>query len=263
VPVGRATGDLLIKLVTAAAVVTTAVVGAGFMILTATAAGAPTLTATPGHAPTVGALFNVSSTGALGSHFCTASVVDSPAGDLILTAAHCMTARSAGDVAFVPDYANGRMPYGVWMITRVFVDQAWSSSADPDDDFAFLVVSQRGSDASIQQFTGGEAVATGTPAGQRVTTAGYPDGAGTMVSCVNTVLAYSPTQFVFDCGGFADGTSGGPMLAGFIGPGSPGTVIGVIGGFEQGGDTPSVSYAARFSTDMAALYKTAVAAAGL
>jgi hypothetical protein len=32
-------------------------------------------------------------------------------------------------------------------------------------------------------------------------------------------------------------------------------VVGVIGGYEQGGLSPSVSYAARFETNMAALYK--------
>src|ERR1700731_2819824 len=38
--------------------------------------------------PAVGALFTTSK-GRLGQHFCTASVVDSPAGDLLMTAAHC------------------------------------------------------------------------------------------------------------------------------------------------------------------------------
>jgi hypothetical protein len=40
------------------------------------------------------------------------------------------------------------------------------------------------------------------------------------------------------------------------------TVIGVIGGYEQGGLTASVSYAAKFSTRMATLYQTAEAAGG-
>jgi hypothetical protein len=35
-------------------------------------------------------------------------------------------------------------------------------------------------------------------------------------------------------------------------------VIGVIGGYEQGGDTPSVSYSARFGQAVRNLYNTAV-----
>jgi V8-like Glu-specific endopeptidase len=253
---------LLTKLATAAAVVVAAVVGAGFMILTAPAVGAPTLNATAGQDQTVGALFTLTPAGALASHYCTASVVNSPSGNLVLTAAHCVSSHSVGEVAFVPDYSDGHMPYGIWMVTQVIVSQAWSSAADPDDDFAFLVVSQRGSKASVEQFTGGETIQTGTPPGRKVKVAGYPDGASTMISCINNATAYSPTQFVFDCGGFQDGTSGSPLLTGITAPGSPGIVIGVIGGFQQGGDTPAVSYAARFGTDMTALYKTAVAAAG-
>ena len=55
--------------------------------------------------PAVGALFTTSA-GKLGQHFCTASVVDSPAGDLVITAAHCVTGTS-GTVDFVPGYNRG------------------------------------------------------------------------------------------------------------------------------------------------------------
>lgn len=55
------------------------------------------------------------------------------------------------------------------------------------------------------------------------------------------------------------GTSGGPFLAGF-GPGTgEGTVAGVIGGYEQGGDIPAASYSAVFGPAVRALYETAVA----
>ncbi|HET9971168.1 MAG TPA: trypsin-like serine protease [Streptosporangiaceae bacterium] len=67
--------------------------------------------------PAVGTLFTRAS-GQLGQHFCTASVVDSPAGDLVMTAAHCMTGAS-GAVAFVPGYNHGSTPYGVWTVTKV------------------------------------------------------------------------------------------------------------------------------------------------
>ena len=38
-----------------------------------------------------------------------------------------------------------------------------------------------------------------------------------------------------------------------------GLVIGVIGGYQQGGDTPQVSYSAMLGTNAAALYQDAVA----
>lgn len=89
-----------------------------------------------GGVATVGALFTVNN-GKLGTHFCTASVVHSLHGDLAVTAAHCVTGNT-GQIVFVPGYANGTEPYGVWQVTAIYTDQAWQSSADPDDDVAFL-----------------------------------------------------------------------------------------------------------------------------
>lgn len=212
-------------------------------------------------ASTVGALFTLSPSGQLESHFCTASVVDSPRGDLILTAAHCMAGQRPGEVAFVPGYSRGQAPFGVWKVTQVIEDQQWTSSSDPDDDFAFLVVRRPGAKQAIENLTGGEAIGIDVSAGQRVKVAGYPDLGDAPVSCANTALEFSPTQYEFDCAGFTDGTSGSPLLTS-VGPfRGIGTVIGVIGGYEQGGYTPSVSYAARFSSSLAALYKAALAAA--
>jgi Trypsin len=64
--------------------------------------------------PAVGALFTVSG-GQLGRHFCTASVVDSPPGDLVITAAHCVSGMAAGQIAFVPGYRSGVAPYGPFL----------------------------------------------------------------------------------------------------------------------------------------------------
>ena len=62
---------------------------------------------------------------------------------------------------------------------------------------------------------------------------------------------------VFDCPGYTDGTSGGPFLTDVKASTGDGQVIGVIGGYQQGGDTPSVSYSSQFRANIAALYKTA------
>ncbi|MGH3305242.1 MAG: trypsin-like serine peptidase [Streptosporangiaceae bacterium] len=222
--------------------------------------------ATYGQKTTIGALFTLSPSGQLQNHFCTASVVDSPAGDLAVTAAHCMQGQLARQVAFVPDYSAGHAPYGAWTVTQVIEDGRWRTSGDADDDFAFLVVAQPGSTVPVEDRTGGETLGISTPAEGTVEVAGYPDTVDTMVSCENTVAAVSPTQFEFDCDGFTDGTSGSPLLAQGVPFGATGEaatdgvdmVIGVIGGYEQGGYTASVSYAARFAADLAALYQRAV-----
>jgi hypothetical protein len=63
-----------------------------------------------------------------------------------------------------------------------------------------------------------------------------------------------------DCGDYTDGTSGSPFLADVSAASGLGTVIGVIGGYEQGGDTPEVSYAPKFGAAVAALFQSAEAA---
>jgi len=219
------------------------------------------LTAQYGQTSTVGALFTINGSGQLENHFCTASVVDSPSGDLLVTAAHCMRDKTPNQIAFVPDYAEGRHPFGVWRVTRIIMDQDWMSTGDADDDFAFLVVHQHGK-VPLQRLTGGEVIGVGVPAGKTVEVAGYPNDLNQLISCQNTALAFNPTQYQFNCGGFTDGTSGSPLLASVSPLSGDDTVIGVIGGYEQGGDTASVSYAAKFGDTLSALYQQALAEAG-
>jgi V8-like Glu-specific endopeptidase len=208
--------------------------------------------------PAVGVLFTTSG-GRLGEHFCTASVVNSPRGDLVITAAHCMSGTSG--VVFVPGYDRGAAPYGVWTVTKVYADRAWQTSSDPDDDVAFLQVGQPGSIVPIEDVTGAEQVATGTPARQLVEVIGYPDSGAEPIACRNWTREPMSDQLEFDCGGYTDGTSGGPFLADVNTQTGQGTVVGVIGGYEQGGLTPQISYSSMFGANVAALYQLAAAGA--
>ena len=207
--------------------------------------------------PAVGALFTIDR-GKLGHHFCTASVVGSPHGDLVITAAHCVSGGASG-LVFVPGYQRGAAPYGIWTVARIYADKAWTSSADPDDDIAFLKVGQPGSIVPIEDVTGAERLETGMRPRQLVDVIGYPDGTDLPIACRNWTREPMLDQLEFDCGGYTDGTSGGPFLASVNPRTGQGAVIGVIGGYEQGGDTPQVSYSAMFGTNVAALYRTAVA----
>jgi hypothetical protein len=69
----------------------------------------------------------------------------------------------------------------------------------------------------------------------------------------------SATQLVFHCGGYTTGTSGSPLLAYLHAATGLGTVIGVIGGYQQGGMTDAISYAAVLGPYIASLYQAAIA----
>lgn len=223
---------------------------------TASASESPSPSTTPGvsHslpasqvAPQVGAVFGSSGLG--GSHFCTASVVDSARGDLILSAAHCMDSTS--DV-FVPAYHDGIAPYGVWHLERIVVDQQWSADSDPDHDVAFGIVAPADG-RTIQSVVGGDELGIDQGTTNPVTVVGYPQTSQEPLTCTNRVSSFSSTQLEIGCTGFTGGTSGSPWVTGGI----PGTVIGVIGGYETGGDTPDISYSVAFGPSVENLYQEA------
>jgi V8-like Glu-specific endopeptidase len=210
--------------------------------------------------PAVGALFTYGPRG-LGDHFCTASVVDNPAVDLVLTAAHCVSGLKTS-VVFIPDYHDGLAPHGIWSVVNVVADEKWQATESPDDDFAFLVVKRFGAGSnSLSSLTGGEQVGVNQPDPKTVRVVGYPDGEQRPISCRNAVFDFNPTQLQFDCGGYTAGTSGGPLIAATNPRTGLGVVIDVIGGFQQGGDTPQISYAAKFRSNLGTLYASAVAQA--
>ena len=208
--------------------------------------------------PAVGALFTVKHGRLL--HFCTAAVVQSRQANLAITAAHCMEGLRLGPkttVMFAPGYRDGKFPYGRWIVRSEFVDRKWRLHQDPNDDFAFLVIGQAG--RRIQKRTGGEKLQTNVALPHLTQVIGYPDSTNLPVRCTapaRRLHLKGYRQMVFDCGGFSDGTSGGPFLIRASRSG-PTEVIGVIGGYQQGGDSPSVSYSSVFIGNVAALFKRA------
>jgi V8-like Glu-specific endopeptidase len=209
-------------------------------------------------APAVGALFRVTPAG-LGNHFCTASVVDSPNEDLVITAAHCISNKTPGQIAFVPGYHDGIDPYGVWFASRIVMDAQWRRSHNPDHDVAFIVMERQDGSTGVQALTGGERLGTGWPSRVLVHVVGYPNQGQRPVICASRTRAFGRRQMRFDCAGYTDGTSGGPFVARWDSATRLGTVIGVIGGYEQGGDLASVSYSPRFGRAVRSLYDAAVA----
>ncbi|MFJ8048863.1 trypsin-like serine peptidase [Streptomyces luteogriseus] len=184
-----------------------------------------------------------------GGHFCTASVVDAPHRNLIVTAAHCLDGD--GGLVFVPGYRDGRAPYGEWNVRRRFLPRGWAEGRHEDSDVGFAVLAPRGG-TQVQDVVGGNRFVTGTATGATgVTVTGYPDTRETPVSCTDKPAAFGRTQQRIACPGFSGGTSGSPWVNG------DGQVVGVLGGHDQGGTTPGVSYSVVLGTEARRLYRQA------
>ncbi|KOG33179.1 trypsin-like peptidase domain-containing protein [Streptomyces resistomycificus] len=212
--------------------------GAGPLGVTAVAVATP-------QTARVGALF------AAGRHFCTASVVDSPGRNLVVTAAHCLDGNS-GSLVFVPGYRDGHAPFGAWRVRRRYLPGGWAEGEDEDSDVAFAAVAERGGKELEDAVGGGNRFAAGRGTGvTAVTVTGYPDSREVPVRCTNRPTSHSRTQQRIACPGFSGGTSGSPWVNG------GGEVVGVLGGHEAGGATADVSYSVVLGAEAASLYRSA------
>ncbi|MEV7779045.1 trypsin-like peptidase domain-containing protein [Kitasatospora sp. NPDC088351] len=192
---------------------------------------------------------------AQGPRACTASVVTSPRRNLLVTAAHCVQSRRIGlldGLVFTPGYRNGYSPHGSWPVASVTVDPRWAEGDDPEYDVAFVTV--RPVDGrEIEDTVGGNPLGTGQGFGLTVSVTGYPNTGDEPITCSALTSSQSPTQERFDCRGYTDGTSGSPWVT------TAGAVIGVIGGYQEGGDSPGTSYSIAFDNRVAELYRQATA----
>ncbi|MFF2661573.1 trypsin-like serine peptidase [Kitasatospora sp. NPDC058032] len=190
-----------------------------------------------------------------GPRACTASVVQSPRRNLLVTAAHCVQNHRIGlldGLVFTPGYRNGYSPYGSWPVRSVTVDPRWSAGADPDYDVAFVTVGPLGG-RQVEDAVGGNPLGTDQGFGLAVSVTGYPNERDEPITCSGLTASQSPTQERFDCAGYTDGTSGSPWLT------TNGRVIGVIGGYQEGGETPGTSYSVTFDERVTELFQQAVA----
>ncbi|MGQ5636615.1 MULTISPECIES: trypsin-like peptidase domain-containing protein [unclassified Streptomyces] len=204
------------------------------------------------HTARVGALFGADRADDLsGGHFCTASVVHSPHGNLLVTAAHCVNSADSA-LVFVPGYRDGRAPYGVWKVTGRYLPDGWAKDQDEDSDLAFATVENLDG-RRLEDVVGANRFTPGTATGATaVTVIGYPDSREAPIRCTNKPVAHSRTQQRIDCPSFAGGTSGSPWING------DSQVVGVLGGHEEGGSTDDVSYSVVLGTEAAELYKDAI-----
>lgn len=197
----------------------------------------------------IGALF----LGAGDLHTCTAGVLDSTGGDLILTAAHCVA--EGIDTTFVAGFSGAADPPSVWRVATTYLDPRWVKNQDPLADFAILRLARdSGGTGTVEEEAGGGLSIGATPKpGTVVNVTGYGLGVGGgPIGCEGTT-ELTPGGFPsLPCGGLVDGTSGAPWTTG------P-TITGLVGGLDGGGCDENISYSPPFDDGVVALLARAEA----
>ncbi len=221
----------------------------------------------PASTPTAKKTTAVKQVGALffhntkGDHYCTASAVDSPGHNMIITAAHCLHSGKGGDyfddLVFVPGYHDGDAPYGVWKVREKLVDRRWAAHSDPDLDFGFAIVAPLNG-RNVTDVLGANTLGVNMGFRNYVRVTGYPMNSDEPITCENATTQEDTYQVRFACHGYFSGTSGSPFLADYNPATGTGEVVGVIGGFHAGGYGDSVSYSSYFDDDVQHLYDEAV-----
>ena len=209
----------------------------------------------------IGALFFNNGTG---GHYCTASVIRTPKKNMLLTAAHCLYNQSTRGwhrhIVFVPRYSAGRRPYGTWPVWLMVADKRWIEGGDPDLDFGFAAVQVMGG-RRIADVVGANQLLINRGYDNRIVVAGYPAKenapADRPIGCAGRTFRQGKGQMRFDCHGFYGGTSGSPWLSDYDARTQTGHVIGLIGGYQEGGSEEWRSYSPQFGPDIAHLMTTA------
>ena len=202
---------------------------------------------------------------------CSATVVNSDSGDIVVTAAHCVVTTDgkgtlAQSVVFVPGDRNdaAEQPYGMWAATSVSVPQEFVDKAITDDqgvltseegwnyDFAFLKMEERDG-KSIQDVTGGQGIAFGIPV-KSLTQIGYPsappfDGLDEYV-CASTEFSSNwQGGYSHQCD-MTQGSSGGGWLTSYDAASGTGYVVGVTSTIMVGSHETSTPVLGQTALDL-------------
>ncbi|GHC32561.1 trypsin-like serine peptidase [Streptomyces cinnamoneus] len=203
--------------------------------------------------------------------FCGGTVVRSPHRDLVVSAAHCLRSPDPRKrLSFVPQYHDGLKPHGVFPVELIYIDQRYydlGTDGGARWDYTVVRLGRRADGTRVERAVGGFdlAVRPGYRHGN-VRLIGYPGSSDAKypkpLDCSSSTHRYTSTDpaapgdfLEIACAGYVGGTSGGPFLVrGFGGY----ALIGVIGGYHTGGDTPDISYSSYFTEDLWELYLQAV-----
>ena len=162
---------------------------------------------------------------------------------------------------FIPGYRDGQAPYGIWAPAQLIVAPQWTSSSDPDFDVGFVVL-KPSDGTNIEDVLGADQLGIDSGYRNLVRVTGYPASADAPITCINRTSEQNPSQLRFECDGFTGGTSGSPWVTHFDSRTRTGTIVGVLGGYEEGGSTAAISYSPYLGPEVQRLYRLAASGSG-
>ncbi len=184
-----------------------------------------------------------------GAYSCTGSVLDTPSLRLVLTAAHCVYYNGswARRMVFIPDFKNGRRPYGTYRIKTAWVANRWQRLAfgtyGMNYDIAILVTRKTGNGSRIGENVGAIPYRAYPRRSGTTDIYGYP-GATMRARVMRTCRSHTrpdwyggrilpgPPGLLARCN-MAAGSSGGPWVTRY--PNPNGSTTGIIDGLTSTG----------------------------
>lgn len=119
--------------------------------------------------------FTIPSGASAGDYVCSATSVNSPDRNLVLSAGHCAHAGVfASNWLFVPAYKNGDAPFGEWPATELATTEQWKSSENLKFDISMATVAPNGQGKELADVVGARGIAFNQPREQNYESFGYP-----------------------------------------------------------------------------------------
>jgi len=160
-------------------------------------------------------------------YVCSGSAVTSADRSTVLTAGHCVYDPQdrvwARNWMFVPGYASGTAPYGLFVADHLATTTGWRATGDFDDDVALVDVGPRGDGRLLTDAVGSQRIGFDVPRGRPAVAVGYPaeapwDGE-TLIGCSGPLRqdrradpSFTPTTDQGMACTMTGGSSGGPWL---------------------------------------------------
>ncbi len=111
---------------------------------------------------------------------------------------------------------------------------------------------------NIEQVLGADQLGIDPGYRNQVRVTGYPASADAPITCTGWTSEQSPSQLRCECDGFTGGTSGSPWVTRFDPQAGTGAIVGVLGGYQEGGSTAAISYSPYLGEQVQQLYRQAV-----